>query len=319
MKRQALSFQSIKTSALLGRQLEVDEKNFSAPYHAGGSFMDFFYSLSGLGSSQKLYYWRDTLVQAYQQKKPIIIALNSQVIEAGMSPFFIHLMEQRLISGLMMTGHAMLQDVEIALCGHTLSSQEHVTQSDEEVRLTTEAGTLIHGAMNQVNDEPLGLAQCVGQALLDSEANHLDHSLLAVATKYQVPLTVHPATGADSFMLHPEAKGESLGQRSFEDFRRLAALLADSSGGVVINLASSVTLPRVLSQALDAARNLSYEVSHLNVLMMDTMHTASVKNMQHGFESCEGKTTYLPGPSEVLLPLLFASVLETLNDALDED
>ncbi|MDQ6963126.1 MAG: hypothetical protein Q9M28_11490 [Mariprofundaceae bacterium] len=318
MKRQALSFQAIKTSAFLERQPEVDEKNFSAPYHAGGSFMDFFYSLSNLGSSKNLCALRDTLVQTHQQKKPIILGLNEQAIETGMSPFFIHLMEQRLISSLAMTAQAMLQDVEIALCGHTCSLQEHREQSDNEVRLTTEAGALIHGAINQDDASELGLAQRVGQALLNSEASHLDHSLLAVATRYHIPLTVHPAVGADSFMLHPEAKGDALGSCSFEDFRRLAALLAQSSNGVVINLASSVILPRIFSHALDAARNLGHDVSDLHLLMIDTTKTASVKNMRHCFETCSGQATYLPGPSEVLLPLLFASVLEALNDAFDE-
>jgi len=312
MKRQALILQNITTLPLLACQTKVDEENFSAPYHAGGSFTDFFSSLSGLGAAHTLYTLRDILLQSHAQKAPIIVGLSGHAIETGLNPLLIHLLETKMISALVMTGQAMLQDVEVALCGHTLSEAEYATQDAMQIRLTSEAGALIHKAINDPQADGLGLS--VGKALIDSDAQHLDHSLIATATRYHIPLTVHPAIGGDAFMLHPKAEGENLGATAFSDFRILASLLAQCSGGVVINLASSVTLPRAFSHALGTARNLGHEVSDVTLVMMDTEQTSSIKHMCHCFEDVHGQAIALPGPSEVLFPLLFASVLEALND-----
>jgi len=245
----------------------------------------------------------------------VLVGLSGHAIETGMSPLLIYLLEKKLISGIAMTGQAMLQDVEIALCGYTMSSNQHDQQDAAHIRLTTDAGALIHEAINTVQADSLG--QCVGKALLNSDAQHLDHSVIATASRYHIPLTVHPAVSGDSFMLHPQTQGERLGLTAFEDFKCLTSFLAQSSRGIVINLASSVTLPRTFSHALESARNLGHQVSQLTLLMMDTERTSSVKNMCSRFKHADGQAIYLPGPSEILFPLLFASVLETLSDAPD--
>jgi len=226
----------------------------------------------------------------------------------------IHLLEKRVISAVAMTGAAMLQDVEIALSGCTVGSSDQ-DLSDGHYCVTEETGRLINEAINFGVTEGLGIGASVGQKLMDTEPEHLDHSVLATACRYGIPITVHPAIGADTFNLHPAAHGESLGAAGLLDFQLLAGILAEASGGVLINVASSVVLPRVFLQAVDAARNLGHKVEKLTSVVIDaSADPVAVSDMVGRLSNPGGRGISLQGPDEIILPLLFASVLEVLGD-----
>jgi len=317
MNLKPLSFSKLKTVPLAKRQTDADGEDFGAPYRSSGSFSDFLCSLPGLGATRDLIELRDAILTAHRKKKSIILGCGGHVMDSGLSPLLVRLLEQRLISGLVLTGAAMLQDVEIALSGHTLRTSDGDV-ADHGHLITEETGRLINEAINFGAIENWGIGKSVGEKLVDAEPAHLDQSVLATASRFNIPVTVHPAIGVDAFNLHPASHGESLGATGFLEFRLLAAMMAQASEGVIINVASSVVLPRVFMQATDAALNLGHKVEKLTAVVIDPTASASaIGDVVGRLSQNGGRGIWLPGPDEILLPLLFAAVIDALGNDHD--
>ncbi|MDQ6972551.1 MAG: deoxyhypusine synthase family protein, partial [Mariprofundaceae bacterium] len=274
MNLKPLSFSKLKTVPLAQRQKDADGEDFGAPYRGGSSFADFLCSLPGLGATRDLIELRDAILTAHRKKKSVIIGCGGHVMDSGLSPLLVRLIEQRLVSGIVLTGAAMLQDVEIALSGHTLCSYDRDSAGNGHL-VTDETGRLINEAINFGAIENWGIGRSVGEKLLDANPSHLDHSVLATASRFNIPITVHPSIGVDAFNLHPAAHGESLGAAGFLEFRLLAAMMANASEGVIINVASSVILPRLFMQASDAAQNLGKTVEKITAVVIDPSASAT--------------------------------------------
>jgi len=314
MSLKPLSFSKLKTVPLVKRKTDAASADFGAPYRPNGSFSDFLCTLPGIGAAHELMELRDGIVSAHRRKKSVILGCGGHVMDSGLSPLIVRLLEQRILSGLVLTGAALLQDVEIALSGHTLRSYDR-DSVDGAYRVTEETGRLINDATNFGAIEGWGIGKSVGEKLMDAEPDHLDHSVLATASRYDIPVSIHPAIGADAFNLHPAMHGESLGATGLIDFRLLAAMMAEASGGIIINAASSVILPRVFMQAVDAARNLGKKIEKLTCVIIDPSASATaVADVTARLSQPGGRGVWLPGPDELLLPLLFAAVLDILGD-----
>jgi len=312
-----LSLKKLNTVPLSMRQIDSDSKDFGAPYQAGSGFESFLCSLPNLGCAADLFKLRDAMVMAHRHQHPIILACGGHVLDSGLGPLICRLIEQKLISGIALTGAALEQDIEIAIAGNTISATEREL-SDGHFCFTDETGTLINDAINYGMSEQWGIGQSVGKRLLESKFEHLDHSVIATACRYGVPVSVHPAIGADAFCLHPAAIAESLGVSSIRDFKLLAGMMAACDEGVVINIASSVVMPRVLLQAVDAARNVGKSIDHLTTAVIDpAASTSAISNVVNRLSQPDGQGFWLSGPDEILLPLLFAAVVEALEDELN--
>ncbi|ATX81333.1 Deoxyhypusine synthase [Mariprofundus ferrinatatus] len=309
-----LSFAKMKPVPIAKRKVESDGMDFAAPYRAGSGFESFLCSLPNLGCAADLFRLRDAIVTAHRHKKQVILACGGHVLESGLGPLICRLIEQRIITGLALTGAALEQDVEIAILGHTVAPSEREL-NDGRYCLTEETGCLINDAINYGTTENWGIGKSVGKRLLESEFEHLEYSVIATAERYGTPVSVHPAIGADAFGMHPASHGESLGASSFRDFRLLAGMLAECSSGVIVNIASSVVMPRVLLQALDAARNVGKSVGNVTTAIIDPAASSSaITDVIERLTRPDGEGYWLTGPDEIIVPLLFASVLEALGD-----
>ena len=316
MSIKPLSFSSLKTVPLAKRKIDSDGQDFGAPFKSGGSFGDFLCSLPNLGCSGDLFRLRDAIVSAHRHKHMVILACGGHVFDSGLGPMICRLIEQKIISGLVLTGAALQQDVEIALSGRTVSARDRELD-DGTICVTEETGSLINEAINFGAVENMGIGQSVGLKLQDEELEHLDHSVVATAYRYGIPLAVLPAIGADSFVMHRSAHGESLGAAGMIDFRLLAGMLAAASNGVVLNIASSAILPRALLQALGAAKNLGKNIEKITSAVIDPdAGTGAIADIMSQLSRPDGESFCLCGPDELLLPLLLAAVLESIGDDL---
>lgn len=316
MPLKPLALDKLKTVPLAKRLVDADEDDFGAPYHAGASFADFICSLPGLGAAKGLIALRDAIVSAHRHGHSVILGMGGHVIDSGLSPSLVRLLEQRVITGLCLTGAACLQDVEIALAGHTIRYVDNELH-EGHYGVTDETGRLINDAVTLGAIEGWGMGNAVGRKLIDVSPPHLDQSLLATACRYGIPATVHPAIGADAFNLHPTSHGESLGACGIADFALLAAMVAEASHGVIMNVASSVLLPRLFLQGVDAARNLGKTVEGVTSVVIDSSaSTSAIEDIIRHLSEPQGQSIFLPGPDEILLPLVFASVLDALGSEL---
>ncbi len=311
-----LSFSKLKTVPLASRKVDSDSKDFGAPFQPGTGFESFLCSLPNLGCAGDLFRLRDAITGAYRNKHAIILACGGHVFDSGLGPLICRLIEQKVVTGLALTGAALEQDVEIAISGRTVTAREREL-NEGSYFMTEETGCLINDAINFGALENWGIGRSVGKRLQDSELEHLDHSVVATAFRYGIPVSVHPAIGADAFCFHPAAHGESLGVAGMVDFRLLAGMMAAASHGVVINIASSVVMPRVLLQAVDAARNVGKTIESITTAVIDPAASSSaVTDVVSCLALPDGAGFWLSGPDEILVPLLFAAVLEALGDDL---
>ncbi|OIO68325.1 MAG: hypothetical protein AUJ57_10290 [Zetaproteobacteria bacterium CG1_02_53_45] len=309
-----LSFAKIKTVPLSKRDVDSDGKDFAAPYKAASGFDNFLCSLPNLGCAGDLFRLRDAIVSAHRHGHQVFLACGGHVFDSGLGPLICRLIEQKIITGIALTGEALEQDVEIAILGKTVSASALALNKGKHC-ITEETGCLINDAINYGTSENWGLGESVGRRLLESELEHLDHSVVATAVRHGIPVTAHPAIGADAFGLHPAARGESIGAAGFRDFRLLAGMMAEASHGVIINIASSVVMPRVLLQAVDAARNVGKTIEHITSAVIDTSaSTTAITDVVTRLSQPDGKGYWLSGPDEILIPLLFAAVIEALGN-----
>jgi hypothetical protein len=128
-----------------------------------------------------------------------------------------------------------------------------------------------------------------------------------------IPVTSHIAIGTDIIHMHPKADGRALGDCSLRDFRTFTSVVATLGGGVYLNFGSAVVLPEVFLKAVSLARNLGNPVQNLTTVNLDFLqHYRPLTNVVSRPTLGSGKGYHLTGHMEIMVPLLFAAVLEEL-------
>ena len=256
----------------------------------------------------------DGFVAAHRRGRAIIFALGAHVIKCGLSPLLIEMMRRGWLQGLVLNGAGAIHDLEVALIGMT---SEDVAQNliSGQFGMVDETPRLINKALQEFEGEHVGMGAALGEAIAHGDFPYGQYSLLAAAYTYQVPLTVHVAIGADTIHMHPTTDGALLGQATYRDFQRLTLLLRElHDGGCYWNIGSAVLLPEVFLKALTLCRNVGYPVERFLTVNLDMIqhyrpeYNVVQRPTQHG-----GASYTLIGHHEIMLPLLYAMILETLE------
>jgi len=257
----------------------------------------------------------DGFVAAHRRGRAIIFALGAHVIKCGLSPLLIEMMRRGWLQGLVLNGAGAIHDLEVALIGMT---SEDVAQNliSGQFGMVDETPRLINKALQEFEGEHVGMGAALGEAIAHGDFPYRQYSLLAAAYTYQVPLTVHVAIGADTIHMHPTTDGALLGQATYRDFQRLTLLLRElHDGGCYWNIGSAVLLPEVFLKALTLCRNVGYPVERFLTVNLDMIqhyrpeYNVVQRPTQHG-----GAGYSLIGHHEIMVRLLYAMILETLED-----
>jgi len=156
----------------------------------------------------------------------------------------------------------------------------------------------------------LGLGEAVGRMISDSSFPHKDLSLLSVAYRLNIPVTVHVAIGTDTIHFHPNADGGAIGETSLRDFYLFCSLLEDlEGGGVYINAGSAVLLPEVFLKGVSLLRNRGVILEDFTTAVFDfMMHYRPFQNVVKRPLGKNGRGFYFIGHHEIMIPLLAASL-----------
>jgi len=256
----------------------------------------------------------DGFVAAHRRGRAIIFALGAHVIKCGLSPLLIEMMRRGWLQGLVLNGAGAIHDLEVALIGMT---SEDVAQNliSGQFGMVDETPRLINKALQEFEGEHVGMGAALGEAIAHGDFPYGQYSLLAAAYTYQVPLTVHVAIGADTIHMHPTTDGALLGQATYRDFQRLTLLLRElHDGGCYWNIGSAVLLPEVFLKALSLCRNVGYPVERFLTVNLDMIqHYRPAYNVVQRPTQDGGVGYTLIGHHEIMLPLLYAMILETLE------
>ncbi|MEK7308630.1 MAG: hypothetical protein AAB089_06140 [Nitrospirota bacterium] len=311
-----ISLKGIKTYPLKQRKSKVRFDELGTPF-SKGSFRAFLKSLPNILGARNFKETVDAIVKARRNKRPVVLGLGAHPIKVGLSPIIINLINNKVITAVAMNGACIIHDFEISLAGRT-SEDVDTELCRGTFGMAEETGKMLNEAINKGVSKDCGIGRAVGDYILSGKFPYKKLSILARASRLDIPATVHVAIGTDIIHMHPQADGASIGAGSMRDFRLFASVIADLKGGVYINLGSAVIMPEVFLKALTVARNLGHSVKDFTTVNMDfVQHYRCRENVLRRPVLSGGRSYALTGHHEIMFPLLAAAVMEGINKAAD--
>lgn len=308
----------IRTVSVASRPNKVEADQFAAPpTRSGGSFADFIGSLPRVLQAEALLNVIDAIVRAVDDGRAIVWMLGGHVVKTGIGPLLIDLIDRGAVTHLAANGSAAVHDYEMARWGGT-SEDVEAGLGDGSFGMAEETGRDMNLAISRGSVAGWGMGETLGRDLEGrGDLAHPELSLLLQARARGIPVTIHPAIGAEIIHQHPAADGAAIGDTGHRDFRRLAAALpALHEGGVVINVGSAVIMPEVFLKALTVARNLNEGRPRSFVacdLDMQRHYRPRVNVVERPTRSSGGTGYQITGPHEILLPILAWALAERLQ------
>ena len=308
------ALQRVRTTPLHERRHKVRAADFAIPqaWLSGGNLRTLFPRLlKGLDITEVV----DGFVTAHRRGRAVILAMGAHVIKCGLSPLLIDMMQRGWLTAIALNGAGVVHDLEVALIGET---SEDVAQGLDagDFGMVEETPRLVNEALRAHNAGRYGMGAAVGKAIAEGQYPFKAHSILAAAHACGVPVTVHVAIGADTIHMHPSTDGALLGAATYTDFQKLTLLLRDlNDGGCYWNIGSAVVLPEVFLKALTLCRNTGHEVKRFMTVNLDMLqHYRSETNVVRRPTQDGGRGYTLTGHHEIMLPLLYAMLLQAMQD-----
>lgn len=307
-----LDFAGARTYPLKRRPSKVHHSLLGKKIRKGVPLGSFIRGLPDILAARNLKEVARAIARAHRNKKTVLLGMGAHPIKVGLSPLIIDFMERGFVSGVAMNGAGIIHDFEMAYMGQT-SEDVAASLKDGSFGMAEETGAFLNRAIRSGCARGDGIGKAVGEAILRHKLPQRRLSILGTAARLGIPVTVHVGIGTDIIHMHPEVDGKSLGEGSLRDFHTLAAVVATLERGVFLNLGSAVILPEVFLKALSLARNLGYPVRHLTTVNVDFLaHYRPLTNVVSRPTMHGGKGYHLTGHLEIMVPLLFAAVLEEL-------
>ena len=314
-KYSMLDFTGVKTYPLAQRKNKMTvATDFGQPLRAGMSVAELMAALPPQLGAKDLLAVADAIVAARRKGKPVIMAMGAHVLKCGLQPVLKSLIEADAVTGFALNGAGSVHDYEISLIGATSEDVGAVLHCGT-FGMAEETGRDLNRALREGVAAGLGYGAAVGRFIIANSNPQREHSLLAVCSEREVPITVHVALGTDIIHQHPTADGAIIGEATFRDFRLFTAMVTElGDGGVYLNVGSAVLLPEVFLKALSIAQNLGYHVDRFKTVDMDMkQHYRPLQNVVKRPTAGDSRGYTLTGHHEIMLPLLAATVLDRLS------
>ena len=302
----------IKTIPLCARKCKVAISDFAKPLKKGSSFSSFYQSLPDILAGQNFHNLVNAIVKAAKRRKMVILMMGAHVIKCGLSPLVIDLMKRGVIRAVALNGAGMIHDTEIAMIGRT-SEDVGETILDGSFGMAKETAYFINDGINSAYQKGYGIGEAVGAKILRQKLPHRDMSILAAGHELGVPVTIHVAIGTDIIHQHPSANGAAIGEGSLLDFKTFIYSVARLEEGVLVNFGSAVILPEVFLKAVTVSRNLGHKLERFTTANFDMISQYRPhQNILSRPTSKGGKGINIIGHHELMMPLLYRSVIELL-------
>ena len=312
MKFKPLDAKNIKTYSIKERKSKVTVDDFAACPNKGGSVSDFLGGLPNILGAGDLKEVAARIVAAHKGAKTVALGMGAHVIKVGLGPIIIEMMERGIVSAVAMNGACIVHDFEMAFIGCT---SEDVDSELLEGRfgMAEETGSILNGAINSGAGK--GLGRAIGDMINTSDFPYKEKSILAAGARLDIPVTVHVAVGTDIVHIHPSVDGAATGEATLKDFQLFSGIVSTLQDGVYLNVGSAVLLPEVFLKALTLARNLGHKVEDFTTVNMDFIqHYRPVTNVvRRPVKGGAGKGFSLTGHHEIMVPLLYAAIIEGLD------
>jgi len=308
-----LDFGRIRTYPIKERPNKVHREEIARVWSQGGSFAQFLDSLPKILVGNDFRAIVDATVAAVRHQRPVVVMMGAHPIKCGLNPILIDLLRRGVISAVAFNGAGAIHDFEIAMIGET-SEDVQRGLDDGSFGMIDETGKLMNAALADGVKQGIGAGRALGEAIVKGKFQQKELSLLHQGVVGNAPVTVHIAIGTDIIHQHPTTDGSVLGEATYLDFQKFAAVVAKLEGGVVFNIGSAVIMPEVFLKALTIARNLGNTVDNFTTVNFDMIrHYRPTENVVRRPTHKGGRGYYIVGHHELLVPLWAAAVIEQLK------
>jgi deoxyhypusine synthase len=307
-----LDFSKVKTYPAKKRLSKVQTAALGKVIQRGSRVRSFVEGLPNILAAQSLKAIAKKIAQTHTLNRTVLLGMGAHPIKVGLSPLIIDFMRKGIIDAVALNGAGIIHDFELAFMGET-SEDVEASLKDGSFGMAEETGAFINQAILDGSTQGLGIGASVGKAIVQARLKYQELSILATAAHIGIPVTAHIAIGTDIIHMHPKANGKAIGEGSMRDFRTLTCIVASLANGVYLNFGSAVILPEVFLKAVSLARNLGNPVQKLTTINLDFIaQYRPMTNVVNRPTSGSGKGYHLTGHMEIMVPLLFAAVLENL-------
>ena len=310
-----LSFDGLKTVPIAERGGKVRVSQFARPFQKGESVARLIDSFPEILAGEAFRGVLKALKRARAEKRAILWGMGGHVIKCGLGDVLLDLMRRGWVTAFVMNGAASIHDFEIAIAGQTSEDVEAVLP-DGRFGASEETGREMNVAIAEGYRHQIGMGEALGQRLETlAKPEFAPHSVLTAAYKAALPVTVHVAVGTDTPHTHPRADGAAIGETTHCDFRLLCSLVRGlDNGGVYLNLGSAVVLPEVFLKAVSVVRNLGHPLAGFSTVNFDFVqhYRPRVNVVERPHARSGGHGFAITGHHEIMIPLLAASLVETL-------
>ncbi|MBM9537832.1 hypothetical protein [Desulfobulbus alkaliphilus] len=308
-----LDFTDLNTYSIHDRHSKVTVSDFALPVQPGMTVRQLLAALPNQLAGVDFPDLVHRIAEASRQQRPVLLGMGAHVIKVGLNPVLIDLMQRGIITGLALNGAGIIHDAEIAMVGRTSEEVAEVLGAGA-FGAARETGEVLNRAISAGATRKIGIGQAVGEVLLAGDFPHNDLSLLAMARRLDIPVTVHVAMGTDIIHIHPSADGGAIGSAGHHDFRIFCRLVSELEGGVYLNVGSAVLLPEVFLKALTVVRNLGHKVQRFTTANFDFIrHYRPTTNVVQRPTLEGGRGFHFTGHHELMLPLLAAALVDEID------
>jgi len=298
----------VKTYPLKSRKSKARAEDFAAIASRDSTVGAFVDSLPNILAAADFKAIVKALQLARDRDGGIVWGLGAHVVKTGLGPVLIDLMERGYVSAIATNGATVIHDFEIALVGATSEDVDEAL-GPGRFGMAEETGRLLNAAISEGVGAGLGLGQSVARFLGTKSPQHARSSVLAAASRLEIPVTVHVAVGTDIIHMHTAASGAAIGEGSLRDFRYFVSNVARLEQGVYLNCGSAVVLPEVFLKAVALARNKGLLLAGLTTVNLDFMRQyRPMTNVVARPTAQSGRGYFLVGHHEIMIPLLAAAL-----------
>lgn len=269
----------------------------------------------------------DAIMAARAQGRPVILMMGGHLIKLGLSRFIIDLIDRGLVTHVASNGAALIHDFELSTIGGT---SENVAKwvAQGQFGLWQETGEL-NDIIEEASQRGEGFGEAVGRIIEQRDSPHKELSIAAACWRKRIPFTAHVTIGGDIIHAHPNCRGSSLGQVTFDDFLIFANATLSLEGGVFLNVGSAITGPEVYLKALSMARNIAKQngesIAHFTTVVLDMVNLGDDwrkgppekthplyyfrpwKTILHRTVKNGGRSHYIQGEFGCTIPMLWAA------------
>jgi len=312
-KFEPIDLSGVKTYPLSQRKSKVSTDAFGKTWQKGYRFKDFLNGLPDILAGNHLKTVISSTVKAFRENKTIVFAMGAHVIKVGLNPIVIDLMERGIITAVAMNGAGIIHDLELAMAGQT-SEDVSASIGNGTFGMAHETGAFLCDAIRRAGKTSKGLGETIGAAIIEKKLPFLEHSILATGSRLGIPVTVHVAFGTDIIHMHPGFDAKAAGETTHIDFRTFASVVSTLEKGVYFNVGSAVILPEVFLKAVTLARNLGHRLNDFTTVNMDFIRQyRPMTNVVNRPTADGGQGFHLTGHHEIMLPLIAAGIIETIE------